>query len=107
MRGVLNIPASGVLRWFGDCLANRYLHLVWIGLRQYPIEIQIEERLVDAVEILQISKGDQFAVTKAMSLVGCQLCRCAARSEGYPRAYRERQPSATEHIFPGFHYRLL
>jgi hypothetical protein len=39
-------------------LADPYLHLVRIGLRRNTIEVQIEHRLVDTIEVLQIRECD-------------------------------------------------
>src|SRR5579863_4434992 len=55
MRGVFNVPARRVGRGFGHYLANRRLHLIRIGLGLNRVEIEVQCRLVDAVEILEVS----------------------------------------------------
>src|SRR5215472_12584449 len=64
--GIIEATAGGVLCGFGDCLANRRLHLIRVGLRLDAVEVQIHGRLVDAVKVLQVAECDQPAVTKAV-----------------------------------------
>jgi len=73
MRRMFYLAASGILRRLGDRLADPYLHLVRIGLRRNTIEVQIEHRLVDTIEVLQIRECDQPILTKSVRLIGRQV----------------------------------
>ena len=58
MRSVFNVRACRVLGGLGDRLADWGLHFIGIGLSQLAIEIQIQERLIDTIKTLKISKRD-------------------------------------------------
>lgn len=73
MRRMFYLAVSGILRRLGDRLADPYLHLVRIGLRRNTIEVQIEHRLVDTIEVLQIRECDQLILTKSVRLIGRQV----------------------------------
>ena len=77
---VLNASAGWVLGGFGDGLTSRRLHFIGIGLGLYSVEIQIQFRLIDTVEILQVSECDQLIVAKAIGLIG------ASWAEALPEA---------------------
>ena len=74
MSGVLDAAARWILGGFGDRLADRSLHLVGIGLRFDPIEIEIQQRLIDTIKILKIREGHKLVVSKALRLIRSQLC---------------------------------
>lgn len=69
MCGVLDAAAGWILGGFGDRLADRRLHLVGIGLRFDPIEIEIQQRLIDSIKILKIREGHKLVVSKALPIV--------------------------------------
>jgi hypothetical protein len=69
MSGVLDAAARWILGGFGDRLAHRSLHLVGIGLRFDPIEIEIQQRLIDSIKILKIREGHKLVVSKALPIV--------------------------------------
>jgi hypothetical protein len=54
MRGVFDVPAGWIPCRFDQRLADRRLHLLRIRLRQDPVEIQIEGRPINAVDVLQV-----------------------------------------------------
>jgi len=35
-------------------LADLRLHLIWVGLRLEPVEVQVQGRLIDAIKILPL-----------------------------------------------------
>jgi len=74
VRGIIEAPAGGVLGGFGDCLANRRLHLIRVRLCQDPVEVKIHGRLVDAVEVLQVRKRDQPALAEPVGLIAPRRC---------------------------------
>src|SRR6266513_3290905 len=76
MRSVLDVPAGWVLSRFRHWLTNWSLHLVRIGLRLYLVEVKIQRRLINAVEVLQIGESNQPAVAKSIRLICRQLRRC-------------------------------
>ena len=67
MRRVFEVPARRIPRRLRDCLANRRLHLIRVGLGHDPVEVQINGRLVDAVEVLQVRECDQSAIGQSRS----------------------------------------
>src|SRR6185437_9418879 len=73
MRGVLQISSGGVLRELSDRLTDWSLHLVRIRLGQDVVEVEVQQRLIDAVEVLQVGEPDQSAVAKSIGLVRGQL----------------------------------
>ena len=69
---LIDRSASRVLGRLRDHVADWYLHLVRIGLSLDVIEIQIGQRLIDTIEILQISKRDQAPVAETISLIAAK-----------------------------------
>jgi len=94
VRGVFDISAGGILCRFRNHLADRRLHFARVRLGRFVIEVQIHERLVDAVEVLEVSECDQRAITEAISLIRGQLREGVAAAE-YVRAKRKHNASET------------
>jgi len=63
-------------------LADWRLHLGRIALRWNSVEVQVAARLVDAVEILRICKGEKFAFSVTQSLIRLGLCGCGGGNCG-------------------------
>jgi hypothetical protein len=92
-------------RWRSD-LAYGSLHFRRIRLRKYPIEVQIEGRFVNAVEIFRVSECIRSAIGETQSLIRLQLAilqrvlmlhmappvRLAPRQDGFPVLAAERGP---------------
>jgi hypothetical protein len=55
---VFDVAAGWVLRRLCDWLADWSLHFVGIGLRRCSVEVQVQQRLIDTVKILQVSEGN-------------------------------------------------
>src|SRR5262249_52457742 len=76
-------------------LANRGLHLVWIGLRLDSVEVQIHGWLINAVEVLEVGERDQATIAEPVRLIWRQLCCGVAGSQAHPGAGRDGEPGET------------
>jgi hypothetical protein len=94
MGGVLDVCPGGILGWFGYWLANRRLHLIWIGLRHDPVEIQIHQGLIDAVETLQVRECHEPVISETLRLVIGQLGSRADCNERDTQASHQGQGEA-------------
>ena len=81
MSCVLDVGTTRVFCRFGHRLADWGLHLIGIRLRQNPVEIQVHNRLVDTVKILQLGECNQSIVAEALGLISGELSRRADGSE--------------------------
>src|SRR5262249_5278438 len=90
---------------FGDRLGERRLHLVGIGLRHDPVEVEVHGRLVDAVEALVVGESKDAIVPERARLIWRELSRCGGREEC--RRGRERKYNGEAHGHHSFSLQLV
>ena len=54
VRCVFEGSSGWIGRRLSHDLADLRLHLIWVGLRLEPVEVQVQGRLIDAIKILQV-----------------------------------------------------
>jgi len=97
---MFDVSTSRVFCRFGDRLTNRGLHFVGIRLRRNPVEIQVEQRLIDAIEILQVRESDKLVVAETVGLIRRQLCPGAGRHQRQARADSQQEQNWGEEKLP-------
>lgn len=86
-------------------LADRRLHLVGIGLRHDPVEVEVHGRLVDAVEALVVGESKDAIVPERARLIRRELSRRGGREER--RRSRERKYNREAHVHHSFSLQLV